>query len=84
MPLEEALAKAAEIYGDILIEAGPSLVQEAMDLGLLTELFLTISPISGGEHSINKDSLIFGAKELSRVEVDGVLFLHYRLAPTHD
>ena len=84
MPLQEAIPKAISSYGDLLLEAGPTLLQKAITGGLLTELFLTISPIEGGENPINQDALLTDWVEVARDEVDGVLFLHYRLAPTSD
>ena len=84
MPLQDAIPKAISTYGDLLLESGPALLQEAITGGLLTELFLTISPMTGGENLISKDALLTGWDEVARDEVDGVLFLHYRLAPTPD
>ena len=40
--------------------------------------------MTGGENPISKDALLTGWNEVARDEVDGVLFLHYRLAPTPD
>ena len=84
MPLESAISRASERYGDLLIEAGPTLIMEAIEGGLLTDLYLTLSPVTGGENPISLDSLLNSSQEMSRQEVDGTLFLHYRLAPTHD
>ena len=84
MPLGSAISRATERYGDLLIEAGPTLIMEVIEGGLLTDLYLTLSPVTGGENPISLDSLLNSSQETSHQEVDGTLFLHYRLAPTHD
>lgn len=87
LPLPEAIARAREVYGDLLLEAGPHLITEALRKGLLTELFVTISPAAPGENQINLEELIVGSQEISRESSDsvpGAHFLHYRLAPSHD
>ena len=83
LELKAAIAKATATYGDLLIEAGPKLILQAKSLGLLTEIFLTISDIEGGEHPIDLAALTLGAVELSQERVQGGLFLHYGLAPSH-
>ena len=72
------------MYGDLIIEAGPALIREAITSGLLTDLYLTLSPIDGGENPISLDELLQECEEISREEVDRTLFLHYRLAPNGD
>jgi riboflavin biosynthesis pyrimidine reductase len=84
LPLPAAIGRATELYGDLLIEAGPVLVKAALAEGLLTELYLTISDSIGGENPIAAAELTAGASEISREKVEGGLFLHYRLAPSHD
>ncbi len=83
MPLREAVEKAIKSYGDLLIEAGPTLIQEGVAGGLIGELFVTVSDSDGGEHPIDIKRLLEEAEEISRELVDGGLFLHYRLAPSH-
>ncbi len=83
LPLPAAVSKAVDTYGDLLIEAGPALIVEALSLGLISEIFLSISELPGGENPIDISQLTKDGVELSRQEVDGGLFLHYRLAPSH-
>ncbi len=83
MPLPEAISRAVDTFGDLLIEAGPKLVEEALALGLITELFLSVSDLPGGENAIDIAHLTQNGIELSRQDVDGGHFLHYRLAPSH-
>ena len=92
LPLPEAIARATTVYGDIILEAGPDLVTEALRAGLLTELFVTISPVTPKENQIDLAELVVGGEEIARESIDslpGALFLHfrflnYRLAPSHD
>ena len=87
LSLPVAITRAKQEYGDLLVEAGPKLLSAALRLGLLTELFVTISPATPGENQIDLNEFIAGAEEISRESIDdapGALFLHYRLAPSHD
>jgi riboflavin biosynthesis pyrimidine reductase len=82
LPLAEAIARAVDKYGDLLIEAGPELLKEALDLGLINELHLTISEVTGGENPIDIGALTRTAKVVGEVQVDQGQFLTYRLAPS--
>ena len=87
LPLREAISRATLIYGDLLLEAGPALVSVAVADGLLTELFLSISPKTPAENQISLASLTTAATQISEERVEtphGALFLHCRLAPSHD
>lgn len=87
VPIPTAISRANGIYGDLLLEAGPALVSEAVIAGLLTELFLTISPKTPAENQIDLAKLTATATQISEERVPGVpgaLFLHYRLAPSQD
>ena len=83
LPLADGISKATSTYGDLLIEAGPALLNEAISQGLITEIYLSISAIPGGENPIDIAQLTERGIEISRQDVDGGLFLHYRLAPSH-
>ena len=57
----EALAKAKREFGpDILIEAGPSLLGEFLSAGLVDQLEISVTPISGGEHLIDLNDALRG------------------------
>lgn len=87
LPLREAIARATLSYGDLLLEAGPALVSEAVADGLLTELYLSISPKTPAENQIDLATLTATATQTSKERIEltpGALFLHYRLAPSHD
>jgi riboflavin biosynthesis pyrimidine reductase len=79
LSIAEAIPRATRIYGDLLIEAGPRLVQEALSAGLVTELFLTISRSTSGENPVDIAELTRGALEISREESDEGVFLKYRI-----
>ncbi len=83
LPLPEAISRAMRTYGDLLIEAGPVLINDAISLGLITEIYLSISELPGGENPIDIKRLTENGVEISRQEVEGGRFLHYRLAPSH-
>lgn len=82
-PLTQALERAIESFGDVLIEAGPKLLREGLEQNLIHELFLTISDRSGGENPMDLQKLLLNMHELSSERLPGGLFLHYRLAPSH-
>jgi len=84
LSFRDAVATATSQYGDLLIEAGPALVSAAISDGLLTDLYLTISEQIGGENPVDLAGLTAGSSEVSRESVRGGLFLHLRLAPSHD
>jgi len=83
-PMFDAISDASNIYGRVLIEAGPTILREAITTGLVSDLYLTISPISGGENRIDLTQLTSSFEEISRESIEGTLFLHYGLAPSHD
>ncbi|HEY4898464.1 MAG TPA: dihydrofolate reductase family protein, partial [Candidatus Nanopelagicaceae bacterium] len=79
LSIAEAIPQAAHIYGDLLIEAGPRLVREALSAGLVTELFLTISKSASDENPVDIAELTRGAVEISREESSEGVFLRYRV-----
>lgn len=51
---KDALDKAKREFGpDVLIEAGPALLQEFLNAGLVDQLEISITPIVGGDHLID-------------------------------
>lgn len=74
LSISEAIPRATQEYGDLLIEAGPALLKEALGQGLITELFLTLSRRASGENPVNIAELTRGGQETSREEsLEGVL-----------
>lgn len=58
---KEALAKAGREFGTaILIEAGPALLNEFLAAGLVDQLEISVTPITGGEHHIDLNDALRG------------------------
>lgn len=58
---KSALEKAKREFGpDVLIEAGPSLLNEFLKDGLVDQLELSVTPITGGEYPINLNDALRG------------------------
>ena len=73
-----ALQKALADFGqNILIESGPKLLLELLRERAVDELFITISPKTGGEVRIEISELTDGFVETSREEVSGTIFLKF-------
>ena len=69
--IQHALKEAIEEgYRDILIEAGPSLLAEALQLQLIDELFLTVvqSSETSVENKVDINELTRGYVEIQRIE----------------
>lgn len=82
--LKDAIPEALSRFGDLLIEAGPVLLQAVIAGGLLTELFITRSKTLGGEKFLDLPRLLENWIEISDERVEGGHFLHYRLAPSQE
>jgi len=75
---KQALTKAIVDFGpNILIEAGPTLLLEFIREGCVEELFITISPKTGGVNKVEMKEITSGFVEVSREEVSGTKFLKY-------
>lgn len=71
----KAVARARKEFGEnILIEGGPALINEFMALGLIDELELSITQISGGENKIDVEKLLGDFSKKERLEIDGTIF----------
>ena len=73
-PLAEVLDALA---GNILIEAGPTLLELAMRSHLVDELHLTITGAAPGENQIDILALTNGYDEIDREEIAGEKFLTF-------
>ena len=78
MPLRDALLKARSRYGRVLMEAGPTLLTEALSEKLIDELFLTLSPLSGGDNHFDIERYLHGATKVSHSEIEGTTLACYR------
>jgi hypothetical protein len=66
------------IEGDIVVEAGHSLLMALTKVGAIDLLELTLSPIEGDGDFINLDNLLEGFDTISDIEVDGTRLLECR------
>ena len=66
------------ISGDIVVEAGASLLQALIDVGVVDILELSISPIAGDGDFINLDELISHFDIASDDDIDGTRLLECR------
>jgi riboflavin biosynthesis pyrimidine reductase len=72
----EALAKAKREFGpDVLIEAGPTLLTEFLNAGLVDQLEISITPINGGEHLIDLNDALRGFEITEDKKVEETRFV---------
>ena len=72
----EALEKAKREFGpDILVEAGPSLLLEYLNAGLIDQLEISITPVTGGEHLIDLNEALRGFEITEDRKVDETRFV---------
>ena len=72
----EALEKAKREFGpDILVEAGPSLLLEYLKAGLIDQLEISITPITGGDHLIDLNEALRGFEVTEDRKVDETRFV---------
>jgi riboflavin biosynthesis pyrimidine reductase len=75
----DALAKAKTMFGErILIEAGISIIFELIELGLVDQLELSVTPIMGGENPIDWRELLekFSVHTVSNIDGTDFYFAH--------
>ncbi len=71
----EALVKAKSLFGKrILIEAGTSIIFELVSLGLIDQMDLSVTPVTGGDHPIDWQELLNKFAHHTLVSVDGTDF----------
>jgi riboflavin biosynthesis pyrimidine reductase len=66
------------IEGEIVVEAGASLLSALIDVGVIEILELSISPIAGDSDFINLGELLSKFQIISELEVDGTRLLECR------
>ena len=72
----QALEKAKREFGpDVLIEAGPSLLLEYLSAGLIDQLEISITPVTGGEHLIDLNEALRGFEITEDRKVDETRFV---------
>jgi riboflavin biosynthesis pyrimidine reductase len=72
----QALEKAKREFGpDVLVEAGPSLLLEYLSAGLIDQLEISITPVTGGEHLIDLNEALRGFEITEDRKVDDTRFV---------
>jgi riboflavin biosynthesis pyrimidine reductase len=75
MSAAQALEKAKKNFGErILIEAGTSIIFELIDQGLVDQLDLSVTPVTGGENPIDWRALLNKFAHHSLTQIDGTDF----------
>ena len=71
----EALAKAKSLFGErVLVEAGTSIIFELIDQGLIDQLELSVTPVTGGDHPIDWQALLSRFAHHTHNHIDGTDF----------
>ena len=75
----EALAKGIKKFGDnVLVESGPSIIDELLLNKVLDGIYLSITTVIGGENPIDIAALLANFVDIERQEVDGTQFIKAR------
>lgn len=73
---KEALEKAKREFGpDVLIEAGPALLQEYLSAGLIDQLEISITQVTGGDHLIDLNDALRGFEITEDRKVEDTRFV---------
>ena len=74
-----ALAKGIKKFGEnVLVESGPSIIDELLLNKVLDGIYLSITSITGGENPIDIAALLGNFVEIDRQEVEGTQFIEAR------
>ena len=68
----------AQTKDDVLVEAGPTLLIKLIDLGLIEMLFLSITPITGGDNKVDINELLERFEILSDETIESTRLLECR------
>jgi riboflavin biosynthesis pyrimidine reductase len=75
----EALAKGINKFGDnVLVESGPSIIDELLLNKVLDGIYLSITTVIGGENPIDIAALLANFVEIDRQEFEGTQFIEAR------
>jgi riboflavin biosynthesis pyrimidine reductase len=75
----EALVKGMKKFGEnVLVESGPSLVNELLINNVLDGIYLSITSVTGGKNPIDVAALLENFTEIEREEVEGTQFVEAR------
>jgi len=75
----DALAKGVKKFGEnVLVESGPSIINELLLNKVLDGIYLSITSVTGGENPIDIAALLGNFVEIERQEVEGTQFIEAR------
>jgi riboflavin biosynthesis pyrimidine reductase len=75
----EALAKGIKEFGEnVLVESGPSIIDDLLLNKVLDGIYLSITTVIGGEKTIDIAALLGNFGEIDRQEVEGTQFIEAR------
>jgi riboflavin biosynthesis pyrimidine reductase len=75
----DALAKGVKKFGEnVLVESGPSIINELLLKKVLDGIYLSITSVTGGENPIDIAALLGNFVEFDRQEVEGTQFIEAR------
>jgi len=75
----EALAKGVKKFGEnVLVESGPSIIDELLLNKVLDGIYLSITSVIGGENPIDIAALLENFVVINRQEVEGTQFIEAR------
>ena len=71
-----ALEKGIKKFGpNVLVEAGPRIINELIQARVLDGIFLSITSVTGGEDVIQIDELLWKFSVIEKVEIHGTFFI---------
>jgi riboflavin biosynthesis pyrimidine reductase len=71
-----ALEKGRKKFGpNVLVEAGPQIINELIQARVLDGIFLSITKATDGEDAINIEELLSNFTSIDRNEIEGTLFI---------
>jgi len=75
----EALAKGVKKFGEnVLVESGPSLIDQLLLNNVLDGIYLSITSVTGGENPIDIAALLENFAEIDRKDLEGTQFIEAR------
>jgi len=75
----EALAKGIKKFGEnVLVESGPTIIDDLLLNKVLDGIYLSITSVTGGENPIDIAALLENFVEIDRQEVEGTQFIEAR------
>jgi riboflavin biosynthesis pyrimidine reductase len=71
-----ALEKGVKKFGpNVLVEAGPRLINELIQARVLDGIYLSITSVTDGDDVINIEELLSNFASVERDEIEGTLFI---------